>query len=81
MAREWGKFGVRANAICPGFIKTDFSQVLWTDERVMTEVIGSQPIPRIGSPEDVANLALFLASPEASFCTGGVYMVDGGYTI
>jgi dehydrogenase/reductase SDR family member 4 len=81
MAREWGKYGVRANAICPGFIKTDFSQVLWSNEQVMTQVLGAQPIPRIGEPQDVAELALFLVSPEASFCTGGVYMVDGGYTI
>ncbi|MEO7965432.1 MAG: SDR family oxidoreductase, partial [Gemmatimonadaceae bacterium] len=81
MAREWGKFGVRANAICPGFIKTDFSQVLWSNEQIMSQVLGAQPIPRIGEPQDVAELALFLVSPEASFCTGGVYMVDGGYTI
>ncbi len=81
MAREWGKYGVRANAICPGFIKTDFSQVLWSNDAIMSQVIGSQPIARIGEPQDVASLALFLVSNEASFCTGGVYMVDGGYTV
>jgi dehydrogenase/reductase SDR family member 4 len=81
MAKEWGKHGIRANAICPGFIKTDFSQVLWSNESIMNNVLERQPIPRIGTPEEVAALALFLCSPASAFCTGGVYMVDGGYTL
>jgi dehydrogenase/reductase SDR family member 4 len=81
MAKEWGQHGVRANAICPGFIKTDFSKVLWSKDALLESTLRSQPIPRLGEPEDVAQLALFLASPASSFCTGGVYMVDGGYTI
>lgn len=81
MAREWGAHGVRANAICPGLIKTDFSQALWGNDALLKQSLGSQPIARLGEPVDVANLALFLASDAASFCTGGVYMVDGGYTI
>lgn len=81
MAKEWGQHGVRANAICPGFIKTDFSKVLWSKDSLLESTLLSQPIPRIGEPEDVAQLALFLASPASSFCTGGVYMVDGGYTV
>lgn len=81
MAKEWGKHGVRVNAICPGFIKTDFSQVLWSNEAVMGEVLANQPIARLGTPEDIAELALFLASPAASFVTGGVYLADGGYLL
>lgn len=81
MAREWGRDGVRANVICPGFIRTDFSQVLWTNEEVMAQVMAKQPIARLGEAEEVARLALYLAAPEASFCTGAVYMIDGGYTI
>ena len=81
MAKEWGHHGIRANAICPGFIKTDFSQVLWSSESIMKNVLEHQPIARIGTPEEVAELALFLASPASAFCTGGVYMVDGGYTL
>ncbi|MCC6319284.1 MAG: SDR family oxidoreductase [Gemmatimonadaceae bacterium] len=81
MAREWGTHGIRANAICPGFIQTDFSQVLWSDDTVMENIIGKQPISRLGTPEDVAEMAVFLASPAASFCTGGVYLVDGGYLL
>lgn len=81
MAKEWGPMGIRANAICPGFIRTDFSRVLWTNEPVMTEVLREQPIARLGTPEDVAELALFLAADASAFCTGGVYMVDGGYRL
>ena len=81
MAQEWGAHGVRSNAICPGFIKTDFSRVLWSNEAVMHDVLAQQPIPRIGTPDDVAELALFLTAPASSFCTGAVYMVDGGYSV
>ncbi|MCE2903131.1 MAG: SDR family NAD(P)-dependent oxidoreductase [Gemmatimonas sp.] len=79
MAQEWGADGIRANVICPGLIKTKFSQALWQDAQITDKVLGHQPIPRIGVPDDVAGLALFLASDAASYCTGGVYMVDGGY--
>jgi dehydrogenase/reductase SDR family member 4 len=81
MAKEWGRHGVRANAICPGFIRTDFSKVLWSNESILGNVLAQQPIARLGEPVDVAELALFLASDASSFCTGGVYMVDGGYTV
>jgi dehydrogenase/reductase SDR family member 4 len=79
MAQEWGADGIRANVICPGLIKTKFSQALWQDEQISQQVLGHQPIRRIGVPEDVSGLALFLASEASSYCTGGVYMVDGGY--
>lgn len=79
MAQEWGADGIRANVICPGLIKTRFSQALWNDEHIAMQVLGHQPIRRIGVPDDVAGLALFLASDASSYCTGGVYMVDGGY--
>ncbi len=79
MAQEWGADGIRANVICPGLIKTKFSQALWQDEHIADQVLGHQPIRRIGVPEDVSGLALFLASDASSYCTGSVYMVDGGY--
>lgn len=79
MAQEWGADGIRANVICPGLIKTKFSQALWQDAHISNELLGHQPIRRIGVPDDVAGLALFLASDAASYCTGGVYPVDGGY--
>lgn len=79
MAQEWGADGIRANVICPGLIKTKFSKALWQDAQIADQVLGQQPIRRIGVPDDVAGLALFLASDASSYCTGGVYMVDGGY--
>lgn len=81
MAREWGEFNVRVNALCPGFIKTDFSAALWKNEAVMGSVLSRQPIARLGTPEEVANFAIFLLSDAASFCTGGAYLVDGGYLL
>lgn len=79
MAQEWGADGIRANAICPGLIKTKFSAALWQDEHITHQILGHQPIRRVGVPQDVAGLALFLASEASSYCTGSVYMVDGGY--
>ena len=81
MAREWGPKGVRANVICPGLIRTDFSSVLWKDEQNVTRFLKQQPIQRLGEPDDIAAMAVFLCTPAASYCTGGTFMVDGGYTI
>lgn len=81
LAKEWGKDRIRANVICPGLIRTDFSSVLWQDEKVLSHMLRNQPIARLGEPEDIATTALFLASDASSFCTGGVYMADGGYTV
>jgi NAD(P)-dependent dehydrogenase (short-subunit alcohol dehydrogenase family) len=81
LAKEWGPMGVRANVICPGLIKTKFSQALWSNEPIVDKMTKELPLPRIGLPEEMAGLALFLASEASSYCTGGVYTADGGYTI
>ncbi len=80
MAKEWGPAGIRANALCPGLIKTKFSQALWADETILKSITGKLPLPRMGTPDEVAALAVFLASEASSYCTGGVYTADGGYT-
>ena len=79
MALEWGAQNVRANAICPGLIKTDFSAAMWQAQDGVQAQLARQPLPRLGTPEDVAGLALFLASDAGNYCTGGVYVVDGGW--
>ena len=79
MALEWGTHNVRANAVCPGLIKTDFSAAMWNVEAGVSAQLARQPLPRLGTPEDVAGLVLFLASAAGSYCTGGVYLVDGGW--
>lgn len=79
MAQEWGAEGIRANVICPGLIRTKFSQALWQDDQIANQMLGNQPIQRLGEPEDIAGLALFLASDASAYCTGGVYLAEGGY--
>lgn len=81
LAREWGRDRVRANVICPGLVNTKFSQALISNERILKQVLARQALPQVAEPEDIAGLALFLASDAASFCTGGVYVADGGYTV
>jgi NAD(P)-dependent dehydrogenase (short-subunit alcohol dehydrogenase family) len=77
LASEWGRKGIRVNAIAPGLIKTDFSKDLWTNP-AFQEAIRSQPVPRIGEIEDISGAALFLASDASSFITGHIMIVDGG---
>ncbi|MFA9418801.1 MAG: SDR family NAD(P)-dependent oxidoreductase, partial [Gammaproteobacteria bacterium] len=80
MAQDWGVDNIRVNAICPGLIKTKFSEALWNDEKILDRFIKHIPVNRAGVPDDVAGLAVFLASDAAAYCTGGLYLVDGGYT-
>jgi NAD(P)-dependent dehydrogenase (short-subunit alcohol dehydrogenase family) len=77
-AREFGAHGIRVNAIAPGLIKTDFSTYFWQDEGRMRELVGTQPIARLGQPADVGFAAVYLCSDEASFVTGHVLVIDGG---
>jgi dehydrogenase/reductase SDR family member 4 len=79
-AREFGTDGIRVNALAPGLIQTDFSAYFWEDEERRQIFLNEQPIARLGQPQDIGGLALFLASDEASFITGQVFVVDGGAT-
>ena len=81
MAKEWGRHNVRANVICPGLIKTKFSEALWKNEKIGEHFMKNLPISRIGVPEDIARLALFLAADASSYSTGSVFTSDGGFLI
>jgi dehydrogenase/reductase SDR family protein 4 len=80
-AKEWGRYGVRANAICPGLIKTKFSAALWQNEKMLNKLEKSIPSGRMGMPEEIVGLACLLASDAGNYMTGGVYTADGGYMI
>jgi len=78
MAREYGIKGVRVNAILPGPIDTPLLRRVLSSEELIQKYAALNPMGRIGKPEEVANVAAFLASDEASYVTGGIYSVDGG---
>ena len=81
MAQDWGADGIRVNAICPGLIKTKFSEALWQDQQIHDQFVNRIPLGRIGEPRDIAGLAVYLASDASAYCSGGFYMVDGGYSV
>ena len=78
MAREYGVKGVRVNAILPGPIDTRLLRRFLSSEESNQKYAALNPMGRIGKPEEIANVAVFLASDEASYVTGGIYSVDGG---
>jgi NAD(P)-dependent dehydrogenase (short-subunit alcohol dehydrogenase family) len=79
-AIEFGQKGVRVNAIAPGLIQTDFSEFFWKNESHRKRLEATQPVPRIGQPDEIGFAALYLASDEASYVTGQVIVIDGGAT-
>lgn len=80
-AKEWGADGIRVNAICPGLIKTKFSEALWQNEKWMNHFVKQLPAGRMGTAGEIAALALFLASDASAYCTGSIFTADGGATI
>lgn len=78
LALEWGKHGVRVNAVAPGFILTELTKKLWSDPNLQAWNRTVTPLGRMGAVEDLIGTAIFLASPAAAFLTGQVIRVDGG---
>ena len=77
-AREFGSHGIRVNAIAPGLIQTELSSYFWSDETRRREFAGRQVLPRLGQPDDIGRVALFLAGDAGAFITGQVLVADGG---
>ena len=84
VALDYAKKGIRCNAICPGWVDTPINyahaEMLGGLEKVYASIDSFQPIGRPGTPREIAHLALFLASDEASFMTGSIISADGGMT-
>ncbi len=79
-AVQYGREGIRANSIHPGPIDTDMGDEVWPDERTRDAVIRRTVVGRLGTPEDVAYGAVYLASDESAFVTGTELVIDGGWT-
>jgi NAD(P)-dependent dehydrogenase (short-subunit alcohol dehydrogenase family) len=78
LAAEWGPHGVRVNAICPGLIRTDFAKALWDNPEAAQRANEQIPLRRLGEPDDLKGLAVFLASDASSYITGQALTVCGG---
>jgi gluconate 5-dehydrogenase len=82
IAADWAPRGVNVNAICPGLFMTEPNRK-WAQSNpdVIRTFVDSIPMGRAGEPEEIAPLAVYLASPASSYITGGVFVIDGGYTL
>jgi NAD(P)-dependent dehydrogenase (short-subunit alcohol dehydrogenase family) len=81
LAVEYARFGIRANAVLPGWIRSDMTAAAQKWDKFNEKVIGRVPMRRWGEPEDFAGLAVYLASDASRFHTGDSFVIDGGYTI
>ena len=80
LAKELGEYNINVNTLAPGLIKTDFSKALWKNEDTHSKIVKSIPKGKMGSPDDISGMALYLASEASDFVTGSIFTVDGGIT-
>jgi NAD(P)-dependent dehydrogenase (short-subunit alcohol dehydrogenase family) len=80
LAVEWVRHGIRVNCLAPGYIRTDFSTEALADARTRELILSKIPMRRMGEPEEVGPLAVYLASPASEFMTGQTIYLDGGQT-
>jgi dehydrogenase/reductase SDR family protein 4 len=78
LAHEWAAVGVRVNAIAPGIIKTQFSELLWKNEAATEAALQRIPLGRLGESHEIASVAAFLVSSDANYVTGETIVVSGG---
>ena len=78
---EWGSKNITVNCIAPGLIKTDFAKALWENEKIRKHYEELTPLKRLGDPDDIGGIAVFLASKAGAFVTGQTIVADGGVTI
>ena len=78
LAAEWGKYNIQVNCIAPGFILTDLNKKMWEPPEMHDWLKATEANPNLGTPEDVAPLAVFLSSPGSDYITGQLIAVDGG---
>jgi glucose 1-dehydrogenase len=81
MALELGPHGITVNAVAPGMILTPMNQQALDDPDYLARAEAQIPLRRAGTPADIANMVMFLCSGHASYCTGGTYLVDGGWML
>jgi NAD(P)-dependent dehydrogenase (short-subunit alcohol dehydrogenase family) len=80
IASGYARYGIRANAVVPGFTDTRANKVVFDDPQLLDQVLETIPLRRAGAPEEVASVVAFLASDEAAYVTGAVWAADGGAT-
>lgn len=81
LAMELASDKINVNAIAPGLVKTKFARAIWDNDAALDMILQRTPLHRIGEPNDIAGMALYLAAPASDFATGQVFVVDGGATI
>lgn len=81
LAVEYARYGIRANSVLPGWIRSDMTAAAQKWDKFNDQVIGRVPMRRWGEPEDFSGLAVYLASDASKFHTGDAFVIDGGYTI
>lgn len=81
LAQEYGDRQIRVNSICPGAIQTPINTAAWSTPQALNSLLTLIPYNRIGQPEDIGNLAVFLASDDSDYITGASIFIDGGMTV
>jgi NAD(P)-dependent dehydrogenase (short-subunit alcohol dehydrogenase family) len=81
LAEEWSRFNINVNAVAPGYFLTPLVEDRFKDREMYNTIVSSTPLGRVGSPEDIMGVVVFLASAASSYITGQTICIDGGRTI